>query len=158
MAFAQAYDLALQAALRTRSSLRNRDTAIPREVFTDAHLLSNSTRSKAAITRTFFAVDKATAAVHNPLPVLTMVATHATTLEKNWAAGHTPHPQPYRDTKPEGPVVVPPLQMAAMRPKSVRRFPSRHSLAFGVIVIGLVLLLLLALGVVLTLQFLGHGH
>jgi serine/threonine protein kinase len=156
MAFAQAYDTTLQAALRVRSLLQNRNSGVPREGFTDVHALSNSTRANASITRTLVAIDKATAPVRSLSPVLMMVATQATTLEKGWVRGQTPQPQAYGDTKPDGPVSAPMLQVPTHQRKSTRNFPSPRSSAFGVIVIGLVLLLVI--GVMLALQFLGHGR
>lgn len=156
MAFAQSYNAGLQAALQKRWLVQDRNVDMPREVAIDIPTPADKRRN--AATRTLFAVNKATATMQSPLAVPTMVATHVTALEETRVRGQTPRPQIYGDTKPDSQVSVPALQVTATRHKPTQRFPLRRSFDFGVIIVGLMLLLLFTVGVVLALLFLEHGR
>jgi serine/threonine-protein kinase len=158
LAFAHAYDAALQAAFQRRLWVQDCNVDLPYEVFTDVHTLRDSTDEHLATTHVLLTGDKEALDVHSPFPVITRAATGLTALEEVRARMQTPHLQAYGNVKRDSEVSLPTLQLPDIRRRPRRRFPLQNPSALKIMIVGLVLLLLFMMGVALTLQFLEHMH
>ncbi len=151
--FAQAYDAMLQMATKrtqAKAPAGNMTTPEPQAVSVAVHQRNRSTLQLPIMNR----VAQPTRTPH-PAPALLSATSHVATIEEPRLRGQkTPAPA-NEEPRAEQTDTAPTLPIHIL-PKTLQH--SRHSPAFGVLVVGFVVLLLLILGLLLAITLWSHSH
>ncbi|WP_165423713.1 serine/threonine-protein kinase [Ktedonosporobacter rubrisoli] len=164
MAFAQAYDAALQHALRLRHAQAKQQNSAEKSHALQASGKANIPDHHNASTLPLRAAEKAVeVAEPGQEQKLRAPAAQVATLEEPAQRKQTPLPRPGNGATTDKPTTISMLTTAKQRsvtpphsilPLLLLQRPS----VFSVTIIGLVFLLLLTVGLLLIMLFLGHGH
>ena len=156
ISFARAYDVTLQKVLQTRQlHAHGRTVETPRESSKEALVISAKQRVVPQRQTLSHMAVPVPVAVSAPLPAHTQTFTRTATATLEDTRVYRPVPQPSAHESAEAPFLQT-LSLPRAQAEAVRAFPAPST--FGVVTLAFVFLLLLIIGLMIAMVFLGHGH
>lgn len=156
ISFARAYDVTLQKVLQTRQlHAHGRTVETPRESSKEALVISAKQRVVPQRQTLSHMAVPVPVAVSAPRPAHTQTSTRTATATLEDTRVYRPVPQPSTHESAEAPFLQT-LSLPHAQAEAVRAFPAPST--FGVVTLAFVFLLLLIIGLMIAMVFLGHGH